>query len=147
MRSLATITRSPASFWYSSRTFPVCRCTRPGTSIGSGFSTNPDTVPPRGSVQVPRFSRMRVVGVRSGWSVAFADAVEQVRRGALDAGVHMAGPVQGRGPGEGAGGEHPGAGGGAVEGRLLVAQDAVVVGVGGVGEQDALVVLGQRGAR
>src|SRR5689334_7953577 len=119
MRSLATITRSPASFWYSSRTFPVCRCTRPGTWIGSGFSTNPDTVPPRGSVQWPRFSRMRWSTAARG-SVAFADAVQEVRRGALDAGVHMAGAVQGRGPGEGAGGEDPGAGGRAVEGGLLV---------------------------
>ena len=41
VRSLATMTSSPASFRYRSRTLPVCRWIRPGTCTGWGFSTNP----------------------------------------------------------------------------------------------------------
>ena len=86
-------------------------------------------------------------GSAGGRSVAFADAVEEVGGGALDALVDVAGPVEGGGPGEGAGGEDAGAAGGAVQGRLLVAAGALAVAVGGVGEQDALGVVGQAGAR
>src|SRR5690606_37304679 len=128
MRSLATITRSPASLRYSSRTLPVCRCTRPGTWVGSGFSTNPDTVPPRGSVlwlDSPVCGdgfRPRAGGGEAGPSAgradpsssgALADPVEEVGGGPLGAGVDVAGAAQGRRPGGGGGeGLGPRAGGG-----------------------------------
>lgn len=152
MRSLATMTRSPASFRYRSRTLPVWRWVRPGTCTGSGFSTNPDTVPPRRLIQERvRFSRTsgrpRPPGPVTPRSVPLADPVEEVRGGALDPGVDMARTVERRRPGEGAGGEDPGTGGRLVERGLLVADRSVAVPVGRVGQQDAALVLGERGAR
>src|SRR3989440_4769718 len=80
-------------------------------------------------------------------SVAFADAVQEVGGGPLDARVDMAGPVERGRPGEGAGGEDVRTAGCAVQGHLLVAARPRGVLVRRVSEQDPAGVLGQRGAR
>ena len=156
MRSLATITRSPASFWYRSRTLPVWRCARPGTCIGSGFSTNPDTVPPRSSGQVLRFSRTRRAVLTRGES-------GRPWCGAALSPACRSGPggwpsPAGRGCRHGRGGPAPGTRRrcrrrrrarrrGRGRARSPGGAGPVAVPVRGVGEQDAALVLGERGAR